>query len=52
MGHKSKTTVINSLEVNSDTITDHKVIVQELNNHFSTIADKISAEAEKNNEKQ
>ena len=23
MGHKSKTTVINSLEVNSDTITDH-----------------------------
>ena len=48
---KSKTTVINSLEVNSDTITDHKAIAQELNNHFSTIADKISAEAEKNNEK-
>ena len=50
MGRKSKTTVINSLEVNSDTITDHKAIAQELNNHFSTIADKISAEAEKNNE--
>ena len=48
---KSKSTVINSLEVNSDTITDHKAIVQELNNHFSTIAGKISAEAEKNNEK-
>ena len=47
MGRKSKTTVINSLEVNSDTITDHKAIAQELNNHFSTIADKISAEAEK-----
>ena len=51
MGRKSKTTVINSLEVNPDTITDHKAIAQELNNHFSTIADKISAEAEKNNEK-
>ena len=51
MGRKSKTTVINSLEVNSDTITDHKAIAQELNNHFSTIADKISAEAEKNDEK-
>ena len=50
MGCKSKTTVINSLEVNSDNITDHKAIAQELNNHL-TIADKISAEAEKNNEK-
>ena len=52
MGRKSKTTVINSLEVNSDTITDHKVIAQELNNHFSTIADRISAEAEKTMKKQ
>ena len=51
MGRMSKTTVRNSLEVNSDTLTDHKAIAQELNNHFSTIADKISAEAEKNNEK-
>ena len=51
MGRKSKTTVINSLEINSDTITDHKAIAQELNNHFSKIADKISAEADKNNEK-
>ena len=51
MGGKSKTTVISSLEVNSDTITDHKAIAQELNSHFSTIADKISAEAEKNSEK-
>ena len=51
MDRKSKTTVINSLEVNSDTLTDHKAIAQELNNHFSTIADKISAEAEKDNEK-
>ena len=51
MGRKSNTTVISSLEVNSDTITDHKAIAQELKNHFSTIADKISAEAEKNNEK-
>ena len=51
MGCKSKTTVINSLEVKSDTITDHKAIAQELNNHFSTIADKISAEEEKNNKK-
>ena len=47
MGRRSKTTVINSLEVKSDTITDHEVIAQELSHHFSTIADKISAEAGK-----
>ena len=51
MGRTSKTTVINSLEVNSDTTTDHQAIAHKLNNHFSSIADKISAEAEKNNEK-
>ena len=51
IGRKSKTTVINNLEVNSDTITDHKAIPQEPNNHFLTITDKISAEAERNNEK-
>ena len=51
MGRKSKTTVINSLEENSDTITDNRTIAHELSNHFSTTADKISAEAEKNNEK-
>ena len=51
MGRRSKTTLINSLEVNSDTITDHEAIAQELNHHFSTIADKISAAVEKNNEK-
>ena len=51
MGRKSKTTTtINSLEVNSNTFTDPKDIAQELNHHFSTIADKIASEAKKNND--
>ena len=47
MGRKSKTTVINSLDVNSKTITDPESIAEELNLHFSTIAEKVQAEAEK-----
>ena len=47
---KSKTTTINSLDVNSKTFTDPKDIAQELNHHFSTTADKIASEAKKNNE--
>ena len=50
MGRKSKTTTINSLDVNSNTFTDPKDIAQELNYHFSTIADKIASEAKKNND--
>ena len=45
MSRRSKATVISSLKVNSDTITDHEAIAQELNHRFSPIADKISAEA-------
>ena len=37
MGNKSKTTVINSLDVNSNTITDPETITEELNLHFSII---------------
>ena len=48
MGRKSKTTVINSLDVNSKTITDPESIAEELNLHFSTIAEKVQAEAETN----
>ena len=47
MSRRSKATVIRSLEVNSDTITDHEAIAQERNHRFSPIADKISAEAQK-----
>ena len=50
MGRKSKTTTINSLDVNSNTFTDPKDIAQELNHHFSTIADKIASESKKNND--
>ena len=45
-GRKSKTTVINSLEVESETISDPKKIAQKINHHFSTIADKVLAESE------
>ena len=48
MGHKSKTMVINSLDVNSNTITDPESIAEELNLHFSTIAKKVQIEAETN----
>ena len=48
MGCKSKTTVINSLDVNSNTTTDPESIAEELNFHFSTIAEKIQVEAETN----
>ena len=48
MGRKSKTTVINSLDVNSNTITDPESIAEELNLHFSTIAEKVHVEAETN----
>ena len=47
---KSKTTIINSIDVNSKTFADPKDIAQELNHHFSTTADKIASEAKKNNE--
>ena len=45
-GRKSKTTVINSLEVESETISDPKKIAQKINHHFYTIADKVLAESE------
>ena len=48
MGRKSKSTIINSLDVNSNTITDPESIAEELNLHFSTIAKKVQAEAETN----
>ena len=48
MGRKSKTTVINSLDVNSNAITDPETIAEELNLHFSTIAERVQAEAETN----
>ena len=48
--NKSKTTIINSLDVSSNTITNPQAIAQELNFHFSTIAEKVQAEAEKNYE--
>ena len=44
-GRKSKTTVINSLEVESETISDPKKIAQKINHHFSTVADKVLAES-------
>ena len=50
MGSKSKTTTINSLDVNSNTFTDPKDIAQKLNHHFSAIEDKIVPEARKNND--
>ena len=37
--HKPKTTVNNSLDVNSNTINDPETSAEELNLHFSTIAD-------------
>ena len=40
MGRKSKTTDINSFDVNSNSITDPETITEELNLHFSTIAEK------------
>ena len=50
MGSKSKTTTINSLDVNSNTFTDPNNIAQELYHHFSTIVDKIASEAKKSND--
>ena len=51
MGRKSKTKIINSLDVNSNTITDPKSIAEELNLHFSTTAEKVQIEAETNYKK-
>ena len=51
VGRKSKPKVINSLDVNSNTITNPETIAEELNLHFSTIAEKVQVEAKTNCEK-
>ena len=51
VGRKSKTMVVNSLDVNSNTVTDPETIAEELNLHFSTITEKVQAEAETNYKK-